>query len=95
MLQPLVHQAAKILAAGRSQAMRWPLEFHFDVAEVFIRHESAAGNMVPSRKSTEWQALLDGVAQNVEDSLLIERRQTEARREPLRVGKSKPALDVR
>ncbi len=84
MLQPLVHQAAKILAAGRSQAMRWPLEFHFDVAEVFIRRESAAGDMVPSRKSTEWQALLDGVAQNVVDSLLIERRQTEARREPFK-----------
>lgn len=64
--------------------MRWPLEFHFDVAEVFIRRESAAGDMVPSRKSTEWQALLDGVAQNVVDSLLIERRQTEARREPFK-----------
>lgn len=64
--------------------MRLPLEFHFDVAEVSIRRESAAGDMVLSRKSTEWKGLLDGVAQNVEDSLLIERRQREARREPFK-----------
>ena len=31
-----MHQTAKIFATGRSQAVRLPLEFRFDVAEVFI-----------------------------------------------------------
>ena len=37
---------------------------------------------VLSRKPTDWQGLLDVVAQNKEDDLLIERRQTHARRDP-------------
>ena len=84
MLQPLVHQTAKIFPAGRSQAVRLPLEFHFDGAEVFIRCESATGDMVLSRKPTDWQGFLDVVAQNLEDNLLIGRRQTEPRREPFK-----------
>ena len=77
-----MHQTAKIFATGRSQAVRLPLEFRFDVAEVFIRHDPATGDVVLSRKPTDWQGLLDVVAQNKEDDLLIERRQTHARRDP-------------
>ena len=50
--------------------------------EVFIRHDPATGDVVLSRKPTDWQGLLDVVAQNKEDDLLIERRQTHARRDP-------------
>ena len=77
-----MHKTAKIFATGRSQAVRLPLEFRFDVAEVFIRHDPATGDVVLSRKPTDWQGLLDVVAQNKEDDLLIERRQTHARRDP-------------
>jgi antitoxin VapB len=77
-----MHQTAKIFATGRSQAVRLPLEFRFDVAEVFIRHDPVTGDVVLSRKPTDWQGLLDVVAQNKDDDLALERRQTHARRDP-------------
>ena len=77
-----MHQTAKIFASGRSQAVRLPLEFRFDVAEVFIRHDPATGDVVLSRKPTDWQGLLDVVAQNKDDDLGLERRQTHSRRDP-------------
>lgn len=77
-----MHQTAKIFATGRSQAVRLPLEFRFDVAEVFIRHDPATGDVVLSRKPTDWQGLLDAVALNAQDNLTLERRQTHTRRDP-------------
>ncbi len=73
---------AKIFTTGRSQAVRLPLEFRFDVPEVFIRHDPATGDVVLSRKPSSWQGLLDAVALNASEDLLIERRQTSARRDP-------------
>ena len=80
-----MQQTAKIFATGRSQAVRLPLEFRFDVSEVFIRHDPVTGDVVLSHKPTDWQGLLDVVAQNTEEDLLIERRPTTsqpARRDP-------------
>ena len=77
-----MHQTAKIFATGRSQAVRLPLEFRFDVSEVFIRHDPATGDVVLSPKPTSWQGLLDAVALNQGEDLLIERRQTHAKRDP-------------
>jgi antitoxin VapB len=77
-----MYQTAKVFATGRSQAVRLPLEFRFDVAEVFIRHDPATGDVVLSRKPTDWQGLLDVVALNVEDDCVLERRQTHSRRDP-------------
>lgn len=77
-----MRQTAKIFATGRSQAVRLPLEFRFDVAEVFIRHDPTTGDVVLSRKPTDWQGLLDVVAHNKEHDLSIPRRQTHARRDP-------------
>ena len=77
-----MHQTAKIFATGRSQAVRLPLEFRFDVSEVFIRRDPVTGDVVLSRKPADWQGLLDVVAQNKDDDLLIERRQSHARRDP-------------
>ena len=73
---------AKIFTTGRSQAVRLPLEFRFDVPEVFIRHDPATGDVVLSRKPSDWQGLLDAVAVNASEDLLIERRQNSARRDP-------------
>jgi antitoxin VapB len=58
------------------------LEFRFDVPEVFIRHDPTTGDVVLSRKPSDWQGLLDAVALNASEDLLIERRQTTARRDP-------------
>ncbi len=80
-----MQQTAKIFVTGRSQAVRLPLEFRFDVSEVFIRHDPATGDVVLSRKPTDWQGLLDVVAQNTGEDLLIERRPAKAphaRRDP-------------
>lgn len=75
-------QTAKIFVTGRSQAVRLPLEFRFDVAEVFIRHDPATGDVVLSKRPSDWQGLLEVVAQNQGEELLIERRQTHTRRDP-------------
>jgi antitoxin VapB len=77
-----MQQTAKIFATGRSQAVRLPLEFRFDVAEVFIRHDPVTGDVVLSRKPTDWQGLLDVVALNAREDMLIERRQSHTRRDP-------------
>ena len=69
-----MQQTAKIFVTGRSQAVRLPLEFRFDVSEVFIRHDPVTGDVVLSRKPTDWQGLLDVVAHNTGEDLLIERR---------------------
>jgi antitoxin VapB len=78
----MMHQTAKIFTTGRSQAVRLPMAFRFDAAEVFIRHDPATGDVVLSRKPTDWQGLLDAVAQNRDQDLLIERRQGHTRRDP-------------
>jgi len=75
-------QTAKIFVTGRSQAVRLPLEFRFDVAEVFIRHDPSTGDVVLSRKPSDWQGLLDAVALNKDEDSLIKRRQTHSRRDP-------------
>ena len=45
-------------------------------------HWCITGDVVLSRKPTDWQGLLDVVALNQDDDLLIERRQTFTRRDP-------------
>jgi len=75
-------QTAKIFTTGRSQAVRLPLEFRFDGVEVYIRRDPVTGDVVLSRKPTDWQGLIDVVKLNAEEELLIERRQTNTRRDP-------------
>lgn len=73
---------AKIFTTGRSQAVRLPLEFRFDVVQVFIRHDPATGDVVLSRKPGNWQGLMDAVALNAAEDLGFERHQRQARRDP-------------
>lgn len=77
-----LQQTAMIFVTGRSQAVRLPRDFRFDVPEVFIRHDPLTGDVVLSRKPTDWQGLLDAVAHNKDEDLLIERSQTRTRRDP-------------
>jgi antitoxin VapB len=79
-----MNQTAKIFTTGRSQAVRLPLEYRFDVSEVFIRHDPITGDVVLSRKPQDWQGLLDVVALNKDEDVLIERRQTHSRRDPFK-----------
>lgn len=66
-------QTAKVFTTGRSQAVRLPLEFRFNVPEVFIRHDAVTGDVVLSRKPNNWQGLLDAVTLNAMDDGLLER----------------------
>ena len=67
---------------ARSNQVRLPLEFRFDVPEVFIRRDPATGDVVLSRKPVDWQGLLQAVAQNKDDDFVLERKQATVRRDP-------------
>ena len=45
---------AKIFTNGRSQAVRLPAAFRFDVAEVFVRRDPATGDVILSRRPDDW-----------------------------------------
>lgn len=75
-------QSAKVFTNGRSQAVRLPLEYRFDVPEVFIRRNPANGDVILSKKPNEWQGLLDAVAHNQSDELLPMRPRPATRRDP-------------
>lgn len=75
-------QTAKVFTTGRSQAVRLPREFRFDVAEVFVRRDPQTGDVVLSRKPADWQGLLNAVALNHDEELLPQRRQSHTRRDP-------------
>ena len=81
-LRAAMSRTAKIFTTGRSQAVRLPLEFRFDVPEVYIRRDLVTGDVVLSRKPTDWQGLIDVVKLNANEDFLIERRQTKTRRDP-------------
>jgi len=83
----VVQPTAKVFTNGRSQAVRLPLEYRFDVTEVFIRHDPLTGDVVLSRKPSSWQGLLDAVALNASEDMLIERRQHSSRRDPFEAVK--------
>ena len=55
--------------------------------EVFIRHDPLTGDVVLSRKPSNWQGLLDAVALNANEDMLIERRQQTNRRDPFEARK--------
>jgi antitoxin VapB len=46
---------AKLFTTGRSQAVRLPMEFRFQGAEVFIRRDPATGDVVLSPKPASWK----------------------------------------
>lgn len=49
---------AKLFMTGRSQAVRLPLEFRFEQAEVFIHRDQHTGDVVLSTRPSSWDGLL-------------------------------------
>jgi antitoxin VapB len=45
---------AKRFVNGRSQAVRLPMAYRFDVKEVFIRQDPVTGDVILSRKPANW-----------------------------------------
>ena len=47
-------QTAKIFTNGRSQAVRLPASYRFNTKEVFIYKDEDTGNIILSKKPTNW-----------------------------------------
>lgn len=59
------NEKAKLFTNGRSQAVRLPLKYRFEGAEVFIRRDAATGDVILSAKPHDWSdfiALRNGYA---------------------------------
>jgi len=53
---------AKLFITGRCQAVRLPREYRFEGEEVFIRRDPSSGDVVLSRKPSDWQGFLEVAA---------------------------------
>ena|SRR6185437_12207368 len=49
---------AKLFNNGRSQGVRLPVKFHFDGTDVYIRKDRETGDVILSRKPTDWSEFL-------------------------------------
>jgi antitoxin VapB len=47
-------QTAKLFRNGRSQAVRLPVDFRFEGSEVYVRRDSATGDVILSRRPESW-----------------------------------------
>lgn len=45
---------AKVFKNGRSQAVRLPAQYRFEVSEVYIRRDPETGDVILSRRPTTW-----------------------------------------
>lgn len=52
---------AKLFTNGRSQAVRLPLAYRFDVKEVFIRCDPQTGDVILSRRPTTWDGFFNAL----------------------------------
>ena len=46
---------AKLFRNGRSQAVRLPAEYRFEGTEVYVRRDSATGDVILSRRPESWR----------------------------------------
>jgi antitoxin VapB len=69
-------QVAKLFLNGRSQAVRLPSAFKFDTNEVYIRKDSETGDVILSRKPSDWDGFFSAIkGLNVPDDFLTNRQQ--------------------
>jgi len=76
---------AKIFTNGRSQAVRLPMAFRFDSAEVFIRLDPDTGDVILSKKPADWDGFFQMLSTlKVDDDFLSpqERQQDASLRDP-------------
>ena len=50
---------AKVFQNGRSQAVRLPAEFRFDSKEVHVSRDPATGDVILSRRPSDWESFFD------------------------------------
>lgn len=82
-------QVAKLFMNGRSQAVRLPAAFRFDAKEVYIHQDPDTGDVILSKKPTDWDEFRTLLAStSIPDDFLspVERSEAEAagpERDPL------------
>jgi antitoxin VapB len=72
-------RTAKLFRNGRSQAVRLPSEYRFEGSEVFVRRDSATGDVILSRRPESWEdffALL--AAAHIPQDFLSDRKEKDA-----------------
>lgn len=77
---------AKLFSNGRSQAVRLPAAYRFEGKEVFIRKDPETGDVILSRKPTDWDDFFEAIKEaRVPTNFLDEkeRKQAEQERDPL------------
>jgi antitoxin VapB len=52
-------KTAKLFPNGRSQAVRLPAEYRFEGSEVYVRRDSATGDVILSRRPNSWADFFD------------------------------------
>lgn len=78
-------KTAKIFTTGRSQAVRLPLEYRFDVKEVYIRRDAVTGDVILSHRPDSWDGFfaLDATTDMPADFMSeADRNQGEHARDP-------------
>lgn len=71
-------QVAKLFLNGRSQAVRLPSAFRFDTSEVYIRQDVETGDVILSRKPTDWDGFFAAIQDlKVPDDFLADRQQSQ------------------
>jgi antitoxin VapB len=77
-------QTAKLFFNGRSQAVRLPQEFRFEGSEVYVRRDPATGDVILSRKSSDWESFFALVDQGgVSQDFMADRDPLEPEREDI------------
>ena len=92
--EPHLTQTAKLFTNGRSPAVRLPAAFRFDTEEVFIRQDPKTGDVILSRKPTNWDGFFTALqpADAPADFLIeAQRAQGAHDRDPLECG-VRPAI---
>ena len=56
-----MQQPAKLLTVGTDQAVCLPHGFGFEAKEVFIRKDAATGDVILSRRPSDWLGFVDAV----------------------------------
>jgi antitoxin VapB len=52
---------AKLFTSGRSQAVRLPAAYRFDAKEVYIRQDPDTGDVILSRRPTNWDGFFSAL----------------------------------
>ena len=56
-----MQQTAKVFNVGADQAVCLPHGFEFEAQEVFIRKDAATGDVILSRRPSDWLGFLEAV----------------------------------